>query len=124
MNFLMNYTWPGNVREIINVMYNLSIFVDKPMIEYEDLLERKQLFRQDVTEELEVSEDHRTLDLLSDKIDTHELTLSDAKREFERYQIERALKIYNGQITSASYHLQMPRPQVSRLVKKYGIHRK
>lgn len=124
LNFLMHYAWPGNVRELINVMYNLSIFVDRSRIELSDLEERRALFHPSLPEEtlVPVADGGFSLvDTLSRKIDAHELSLADAKHEFERLQIDRALKLYNGQITSASHHLQMPRPQVSRLVKKYGL---
>lgn len=125
LNFLIRYSWPGNVRELINVMYNLSIFVDRPRIELSDLEQRRELFHTPSSEETATQDSTDTsdtlMDILSQKIDAHELSLADAKHEFERLQIDRALKLYNGQITNASYHLQMPRPQVSRLVKKYGL---
>lgn len=123
MKFLMHYSWPGNVRELINVMYNLSIFVERPSIELKDLEDRQELFRMPVS--LSEDDDPENVDFneLSIRIDDQALTLSEAKQEFERLQIQRALSICNGQITSASYHLQMPRPQVSRLVKKYGLKR-
>ncbi len=122
MHFIMHYPWPGNVRELINVMYNLSIFVDKPIIELNDLKERHELFRMPVdVKDIEDVADDDALNKLNERIDRQTITLSEAKQEFEKIQIQRALKLYNGQITSASYHLQMPRPQVSRLVKKYGL---
>lgn len=124
LNFLIHYEWPGNGRELINAMYNFSIFVDRPQIELSDLEERRELFHTPAPEKIpdkNLGGDLNLMDALSQKIDTQELSLSDAKHEFERLQIDRALKLCNGQITSASHHLQMPRPQVSRLVKKYGL---
>ncbi|MBF0105988.1 MAG: sigma-54-dependent Fis family transcriptional regulator [Deltaproteobacteria bacterium] len=121
MKFLMMYPWPGNVRELINVMYNLSIFVEGSVIELNDLEDRKELFRSPIDMHTAQGEENTDLNNLSNAIDEQQITLSEAKSEFERLQIERALKLYNGQITSASYHLQMPRPQVSRLVKKYNL---
>ncbi|MBU1918213.1 MAG: sigma 54-interacting transcriptional regulator [bacterium] len=122
MMYLMNYSWPGNVRELINVMYNLSIFVDKPCIELTDLEERQDLFRAPVNT-IDNIKQRSDLNTLSEQIDAHEISLAEAKQEFERMQLKRALEIYNGQVTSASYHLQMPRPQVSRLLKKYDINK-
>lgn len=122
MQFLKGYQWPGNVRELINVMYNLSIFIEKPCIELADLEERKELFRMPIdTVKGNTQNGELDMNAISDQIDKQQLTLSDAKQEFEKLQIQRALKLFNGQITSASYHLQMPRPQVSRLVKKYHL---
>jgi Nif-specific regulatory protein len=120
MMYLMNYSWPGNVRELINVMYNLSIFVDKPCIELIDLEERQDLFRSPM-KTIENIKQGSDINTLSEQIDAHKISLAEAKQEFERMQLERALEIYKGQVTSASYHLQMPRPQLSRLLKKYDI---
>lgn len=118
VEFLCHYKWPGNIRELINVMSNLSIFVEKTNIELSDLQERQELFQR-IHEPLEKPED--PVKELTNKIDTGELTLSNAKQEFEKLQILRALRLASGKITTASKRLQMPRPQVSRLVKKYGL---
>jgi DNA-binding NtrC family response regulator len=122
LNYLMNYPWPGNVRELINVVYNLSIFVEGPRIDLSDIVSRPELFHK-AEEQLEAKAlpaDDPILHL-SEKIDQGLLTLSDAKHEFEKLQILRALRMCSGKITTASNLLQMPRPQVSRLIKKYGI---
>lgn len=126
IQYIMNYNWPGNVRELINVMYNLSIFVENDTITLADLEERQELFRVNAkpVEDNLANQNTGLMDELSEKIDNQELTLSEAKQEFEKLQIQRALEKSGGQITSASYHLQMPRPQVSRLVKKYGLKEK
>jgi transcriptional regulator with GAF, ATPase, and Fis domain len=120
LNYLVSYPWPGNVRELYNVIHNLSLFVEGPRIELSDIEARKQLLQgydsKDDTKE-------RGLHDITSRIDTGELTLPAAKAEFERLQIERALQITGGQITAAAQLLQMPRPQVSRLVKKYRITR-
>lgn len=123
VQYIMTYAWPGNVRELINVMYNLSIFVENDTITLADLEERQELFRVNAKAVTEnpANQSSGMTDALSEKIDSQELTLSQAKQEFEKMQIQRALEKSGGQITSASYHLQMPRPQVSRLVKKYGL---
>lgn len=123
LNYLMNYPWPGNVRELINVVYNLSIFVEGPRIELADIMSRPELFHtveERPPEPKEVPADDPILQL-SEKIDQGLLTLSDAKHEFEKLQILRALRMCSGKITTASNLLHMPRPQVSRLIKKYGL---
>lgn len=122
LNYLMGYAWPGNVRELINVMYNLSIFVEAPCIELSDVQSRSELFHilHEEQNKIVVADDDPILGL-SQKIDVGELTLAGAKHEFERLQILRALKMSSGKITTASLHLHMPRPQVSRLIKKYGL---
>lgn len=119
--YLMNYPWPGNVRELINVMYNLAIFVEKPVITLDDIITRKGLLTHPIIHEATLDNADESLLKLSRMIDEGQLTLSDAKKAFEKIQIDRALKLYNGQITNASDHLKMPRPQVSRLIKRYGL---
>ena len=119
MAFFVTYPWPGNVREIINVMYNLCIFVNKPQIELADVTAQKGLLRKNVKLINLLPDDE--LNCLTLKIDSHDLSLPEAKHEFEKLQIERALMLCNGKITGASHYLKMPRPQVSRLIKKYGL---
>lgn len=119
--YLMNYPWPGNARELTNVMYNLAIFVEGPTITLNDILSRKGLLTHPIIHEATLDDADETLLNLSRMIDEGQMTLSAAKRAFEKLQIARALKLYNGQITSASEHLKMPRPQVSRLIKRYGL---
>lgn len=121
LDYLIRYDWPGNIRELINVMFNLSIFVERPRIELDDLESRPELFQSGGRRVLVDS--HDPILSLSEKIDAGELTLSDAKQEFERLQILRALRLTSGKVTTASSMLKMPRPQVSRLIKKYGIRR-
>lgn len=119
IGFFVTYPWPGNVREIINVMYNLCIFVNKPQIELADVIAQKGLLRKNVKLISQLPDDG--LNRLTLQIDSHDLSLPEAKHEFEKLQIERALMLCNGKITGASHYLKMPRPQVSRLIKKYGL---
>lgn len=121
MQFLIAYEWPGNVRELINVIYNLSIFVESARIELSDLKSRRDLFRNPKNLDEGAPQITGTIENITQKLDARQITLSQAKNEFEKAQIERTLKLFNGQITAASRHLQMPRPQVSRLIKKYGL---
>lgn len=119
MGFFVTYPWPGNVREIINVMYNLCIFVNNPQIELANVIAQKGLLRKNVKLVGLLPDDE--LNRLTLKIDSHDMSLPEAKHEFEKLQIERALMLCNGKITGASHYLKMPRPQVSRLIKKYGL---
>lgn len=110
-----SYSWPGNVRELRNALVNLCLhakngFIDLETVrEHSHLLEKNDMTPQDALAQL-------TRDLEGGVIN-----LSDAKKEFERLQLLRALKEHGGNITNASESLGMPRPQVSRLVKKYGL---
>lgn len=119
LKFLMNYPWPGNIRELINIIYNLSIFVDEEVIDLKELKERPELFQ--LNEMLSKIDPDEMIANLSRKIEKGQISLSSAKQEFEKFQLMKALRLASGKITGASHYLQMPRPQVSRLVKKYGL---
>lgn len=120
LNYLMNYPWPGNVRELINVVNNLAIFVEGHRIELDDVKNRQELFRTfENPVDLPPADD--PIVKLSQRIEQGELSLSEAKQEFEKLQILRALRMCSGRITTASDLLSMPRPQVSRLIKKYNL---
>lgn len=116
LNYLIKYDWPGNVRELINVIYNLCVFVDSPVIGLADVKERSALFQDNVEERK-----FEQLAEISEHLGNQSLTLADAKKQFEKLQIQQALANSGGQIAAASRQLGMPRPQLSRLVKKYGL---
>lgn len=120
LEFLQNYPWPGNVRELLNAVHNLCLLVDAPTIDLKDMFSHAELFGAEI---VPFEKDTRFSDLsrLCTQIDTQAISLAKAKQEFEKLQIEKALSLYKGEVTAASRHLKMPRPQVSRLIKKYKI---
>ena len=114
---LKDYHWPGNVRELFNVVYNLALYAETRVVQLKDLENHPELFHYD-----DVNLDpHDPLLELSQMVQNGEINLSQAKQEFERLHILKALQKSSWNITNASHFLQMPRPQVSRLVKKYGL---
>lgn len=122
LSFLVKYSWPGNVRQLENTVYNLCVFTEGSTITHEELEKRQELFPpldQEVDKAETLSEDS-----LSTAIDEKKISLSEAKHVFEKEQISRVLKIYDGRVVKTAQHLQMPRPQVSRLIKRYHIDKK
>lgn len=112
LKLFINYSWPGNVRELENFVYQLCVFSEGSTINVQDLRIKEEFF-----EQAEKTEGHA----LSQKIDSGKLSLSKAKQEFEKNEVIRALNLYHGHITKAAKHLKMVRPQLSRLIKYYGI---
>jgi len=55
METLINYNWPGNIRELENLIERLSILVDDDIIRYKDLPEKmkeKTAIRQNISESI------------------------------------------------------------------------
>ncbi|MBI2339425.1 MAG: sigma 54-interacting transcriptional regulator [Deltaproteobacteria bacterium] len=121
---LTEQTWPGNVRQLENTLYNLCVFSEAERITLKEVEARKDLFDGSgspaVLPPSQFPAD-TTPDDLAKAIDERKITLPEAKQAFEKKQILRVLKLHEGRVGKAAEHLQMPRPQVSRLIKRYQI---
>jgi len=91
------YEWPGNVRELENRVKRAVV-----------LAEGKQI----VATDLGFAEDESHLQLLN---------LRDARERVEREVIQRALSIYNNNVTHAAEALGISRPSLYSLIKKLGM---
>ncbi len=96
MEILSSYNWPGNVREIKNLIERLVIMVPEPYITPLDIPES---FRR---EHIQPS-------------------LKDAKRDFERYIISKTLSGCNGNISRAARLLKIERSLLYQKIKQYGL---
>jgi two-component system nitrogen regulation response regulator NtrX len=103
MDFLMKYSWPGNVREIKNIIERLMIMVQKEVIDKGDI--KKHLESYDY----------------EDTISKNTSSLKKAREDFEREHIIRALKRNNGNVTSTSKQLGIERTNLHRKIKQYNI---
>jgi DNA-binding NtrC family response regulator len=95
---LQAYTWPGNIRELRNVLERAMLLSDHSSLTKKDL----------------------HLDSLtpagSDSFDTN-MTLS----EMERWYIEKVLEEEQGQVLQASNRLGIPRSSLYKKIKEYGL---
>jgi len=104
-NALLNYSFPGNIRELKNMLSRALIISKGAPI---------------TPQELGLGEGNK---------DHHEITpgikpgfnLIRAKNYLEKYWIEEALKRNEGKITAAASDLGIPRPTLYDLMKKHGI---
>lgn len=104
MNIMQGYSWPGNIRELRNVIERLMILVDRDTIEVSDLPPAIQ----------KQSLEART-DILPRKGRLPTL------KEVERTYIERVMKQYDGQRTKAAEILGITRATLYNKLKKYGV---
>ncbi len=97
---LLEYDWPGNVRELRNVVEKLVVLTDDSVIT-----------QQDVLAALEV-----------DFVQSGPLRpLREARREFEREYIRKALVANDWHMTRTAQQLGVERSYLWKIMRKYGI---
>jgi two-component system NtrC family response regulator len=89
------YTWPGNVRELENKLSRAAILCANQTIEPEDL----------------------QLGTISDS----SLGLKEAREQFEKEYVQKALQKSNFVISTAAELLGISRPTLYDMIKKFGI---
>ncbi len=102
LELIRNYTWPGNIRELINVIRRACVLTDKEYIDVNDLNIK--------VENIEASE-------LKEGI----LDLNKHIENLEKELIRKAFVIAHGNITKMAALLKVSRPKVYKLIEKYGI---
>jgi len=151
LELLAAHKWPGNIRELENVLRAVALLADGPEIGARDLVEHVDVFRtleaptpsvRGVPPSLSsgpvsVPDDSAEADdelggalppveatataIAYGQIRTGGVSLFEMKRMIERDCIARALAETRGNITKAASLLGMKRPRLSQLVKAYGL---
>ncbi|WP_175492759.1 sigma 54-interacting transcriptional regulator [Bacillus sp. OK048] len=111
------YSWPGNIRELKNVIESAMTFTDKRIIEVEDLPKHIQNARHDV---LEMSSEN------SEEINgfftgKRNVILEDARQLTEQQMIMRALQQTQGNKTKAAKVLGISRSVLYEKLAKYQL---
>jgi DNA-binding NtrC family response regulator len=96
---LEEYSWPGNIRELKNVLERAVLLCEKGIIG---------------KKELRFESTAGAASLLSDT----NMTLE----ELERFYVERVLKEENGHVDNAAKRLGVPRSSLYQKIKRFGIH--
>jgi len=151
LELLAMHKWPGNIRELENVLRAVALLADGPEITARDLNEHVDVFRTleplsvrapvpapasgngptsvVIDEVPEGDEDYGALPpveatataIAYGQIRSGGISLFEMKRMIERDCIARALAETRGNITKAASLLGMKRPRLSQLVKHYGL---
>ena len=101
-DLLTNYSWPGNIRELKNVVERLCIMTLGDTIKAKDVKEALQGFKK--AEEIFLQGD-----------------LKKAKEEFERQYIIKSLQMNEGNVSKTSKILGVERTHLYRKLKSLNI---
>lgn len=113
------YGWPGNIRELENVIEHAFIVESTDMIKLESLPEHIQsLVDRKSSEAGEAGSANDNVDLLGNVSDLNYPAL---KEKFEKEFLIRALKAFEGRVNQTAEHTQMTKVTLLRKLEKYGI---
>ena len=117
LNALMRYQWPGNIRELQNVIERAVVLAERETVELVDLPSeiQKSVAASGIVERVGLRSD-------STREDSVMVTVwSDDDPESERKKLIDALQACGGNKTKAAKRLGLPRSTYFSKLKKYGI---
>ncbi|PJZ17835.1 sigma-54-dependent Fis family transcriptional regulator, partial [Bacillus cereus] len=110
MHELLHYNWPGNIRELRNVIERLVVFATDGIIKQEYLpFHTTETLDNHTAHSLLLSNNHTILSL-QEEMDEH-----------EKKVIERALRILNGNKLECAKQLGVTRATLYNRLKKLGL---
>jgi transcriptional regulator with GAF, ATPase, and Fis domain len=115
LKLLAAWSWPGNIRELKNVLRRTCLMTDGEAVTRDAILRENPELRQACGRPVEGHLD--AFDLVFGR----GMSLFDARREMEVALIREALVQSGGNISAAAQMLGMKRPRLSQMVKEYGL---
>lgn len=97
LEMLVGYDWPGNIRELKNVMEQVCVFANTSIIPV-SLIEKA------------LQQENLAM-----------LSFNEAKQEFEQNYLIKLLKLVNGNVSQAARIAQRNRTEFYRLLKRYNL---
>jgi DNA-binding NtrC family response regulator len=110
LNLVVNYQWPGNIRELENVIERCILFSEGPEIGAENLPEQLIERSSSVPSAVTMSADASMKDIVKQ-----------ATAELERDLIVKALEETKGNVTRAAKRLKISRKSLQNKMKEFGL---
>ncbi|MDH5625091.1 MAG: sigma-54 dependent transcriptional regulator [Nitrospira sp.] len=104
---LKAHTWPGNIRELQNVMERVAALADGPTIRAEHLSERIRAARPD--------------DSVAEDMASYKQAKQEVVRSFERSFLLDLLKRHDWHMSNAAQEAGVDRKTIERMVKRHGL---
>ena len=118
---LLNYPWPGNIRELENFIERVVILSENNIIGVEDLslstLSSKLQIRESLTEDKDMLIKYLSLPQISE----NGIELNKLLKEIEVYYLKKALELSKGVKTKAAKLLGLNRTTFIEKLKKYNL---
>lgn len=105
MKILLNYDWPGNIRELMNVVEHMVVISDT-----------EKIYKSSIPNYILLSDKNTNLSL-----DNYPLDLNLAIKNLERETIQRALSMAKNNKSKASKLLNIPRATLYHKIQEYNI---
>lgn len=146
MQLIKRYDWPGNIRELENVIEHAFILEEGPHIRIQSLPESFlsstgidlssssfRMFNEDTAAGTEIqdqnNEDSSFVSSIEDsstdqdivRISGENLDFNRHKEAFEKEFIVKALTMFKGRINQTALHANIPKKTLLRKIEKYGI---
>jgi len=101
---IKGYSWPGNIRELENVLEKAAILSDGKVIMDSDII---------------LPDSEQTKDAAEFSSDRH--TLKEQREDLEKEAISRALALFDGDKTAAAKYLGIGRTSIFEKISRYGL---
>ena len=140
LNVLKKYEWPGNIRELENIIEHAFILEESNMLQVGSLPEsilnatgtelsaaqlkaREENLNAETTNQGATNEGNAVPEPSEDliKINGENLDFNKHKEAFEKEFIVKALKMFKGRINQTALHANIPKKTLLRKIEKYGI---
>ncbi|MDY6790895.1 MAG: sigma-54 dependent transcriptional regulator [Thermodesulfobacteriota bacterium] len=113
LDMLVNYRWPGNVRQLKNVIERLVIMADGKILDHMYIIDNLRMKRSWGQTSVP--------DTLEDLKKIKKRLVDESFSQIEKAFVTKALTTSNGNITRAAEHVGMQRSNFSALMKKHSL---
>ncbi|MBI9086503.1 MAG: sigma-54-dependent Fis family transcriptional regulator [Desulfobacterales bacterium] len=113
LDMLVNYHWPGNIRQLKNVIERLVIMADSSILDLLYIVDNLRLKRS--WGQTSVPDTLEELKKMKKKL------LDESFRQIEKAFIAKAIAASDGNVTRAAERVGMQRSNFSALIKKHGL---